>query len=241
MAVTKNGDLYCWGSNVNGQLGDGTGDDQEKPVKVLSNVASVSAGYSHSAAVTKSGELYCWGANDSGQLGDGTGDDQEKPVKISVSTSSVSVKVGYKITVKKMKYEVTKVNADGTGEVTLKGSENKKNNKGFKRLNIVNSIKINGKTFKVISVASNAFNGYGNLQAVTIGKNITGIGNKSFNNCKKLNKITINSTKIKSIGNKAVNGIDKKAKIKVPGASLNNYKKLFKAKTGYKKTMKISK
>ena len=140
-----------------------------------------------------------------------------------------------------MKYEVTKVNADGTGEVTLKGSENKKNNKGFKRLNIVNSIKINGKTFKVISVASNAFNGYGNLQAVTIGKNITGIGNKSFNNCKKLNKITINSTKIKSIGNKAVNGIDKKAKIKVPGASLNNYKKLFKAKTGYKKTMKISK
>jgi len=119
--------------------------------------------------------------------------------------------------------------------------QNKKNNKGFKKLSVANSIKINGKAFKVISVAGNAFAGYGNLKIVVIGKNIASIGNKSFNNCKKLNKITINYKKLKSIGNKAVNGINKKAVIKVPGASLKNYKKLFKAKTGYKKTMKISK
>ncbi len=34
-AVKENGDLYCWGYNGNGQVGDGTTEDRSKPVKVL--------------------------------------------------------------------------------------------------------------------------------------------------------------------------------------------------------------
>ena len=243
LAVAKNGDLYCWGSNVSGQLGDGTGEDQPKPVKVLSNVKSAGSGEAHSAVVTKSGVLYCWGSNDSGQLGDATGDEQDKPVKISInaSSSSGSVRVGYATTVKKLNYEVIKVNANGTGEVALKGTSNKKSSKSFKSLKVVDSIKINGKAFKVTSVSSNSFSGYKNLQTVVVGKNVTSIGKKAFNNCKKVTKLTINSSKLKSVGDKAISGINKKAKIKVPKSSLKSYKKLFKSKSGYKKTMKISK
>ena len=242
-AITGNGDLYCWGSNDNGQLGDGSGEDQPKPVKVLSNVKSAGSGEAHSAVVTKSGGLYCWGSNDSGQLGDATGDEQDKPVKISInaSSSSGSVRVGYATTVKKLNYEVIKVNANGTGEVALKGTTNKKSSKSFKSLKVVDSIKINGKAFKVTSVSSNSFSGYKNLQTVVVGKNVTSIGKKAFNNCKKVTKLTINSSKLKSVGDKAISGINKKAKIKVPKSSLKSYKKLFKSKSGYKKTMKISK
>lgn len=39
----------------------------------------------------------------------------------------------------------------------------------------------------------------------------------------------------------AIKNIDKKATIKVPKKQLRKYEKLFKSKTGYKKTMKIKK
>jgi hypothetical protein len=48
-AVTEDGDLYTWGDNQFGQLGDGTDTERHAPVKVLSNVASVSLGDFHSA------------------------------------------------------------------------------------------------------------------------------------------------------------------------------------------------
>ena len=34
-AITENGDLYCWGWNNNGQVGNGTTEDQTTPVKLL--------------------------------------------------------------------------------------------------------------------------------------------------------------------------------------------------------------
>ena len=41
-AVTEGGDLYCWGNNENGQVGNGTTTSQLTPIKILSNVRSVS-------------------------------------------------------------------------------------------------------------------------------------------------------------------------------------------------------
>ena len=37
-AVTKNGDLYCWGSNICGQIGNGTTINQLTPTKIMNNV-----------------------------------------------------------------------------------------------------------------------------------------------------------------------------------------------------------
>ena len=65
-AVTENGDLYLWGHNNSGQIGDGSNDDCYTPKKIMSNISSVELGECHSAAISKDGELYVWGAiNDS--------------------------------------------------------------------------------------------------------------------------------------------------------------------------------
>ena len=43
-AITNNNELYLWGYNSNGQLGDGTKTNRKTPVKIMDNVAQVSLG-----------------------------------------------------------------------------------------------------------------------------------------------------------------------------------------------------
>ncbi|MFG1607170.1 RCC1 domain-containing protein [Actinoplanes sp. NPDC049265] len=68
----EGGDLYCWGDNTYGQVGDGTTTDRPAPVKVLDHVLQVAAGADHTCAVLDDQTLNCWGRNDSGQLGQGS-------------------------------------------------------------------------------------------------------------------------------------------------------------------------
>lgn len=84
-AVMANGTVKCWGSNAQGQVGDGSLDDRAGPVEVsgLTGVKAIDAGDSHTCAVTADGSVYCWGSNLHGQLGDGTTDDQTTPVLVS--------------------------------------------------------------------------------------------------------------------------------------------------------------
>lgn len=62
-AITKNGDLYTWGQNAHGALGNGSTENLYRPGKILSNVKSVGLGYYSGAAVTRDGQLYIWGKN----------------------------------------------------------------------------------------------------------------------------------------------------------------------------------
>ena len=80
-AVTKDGTLYTWGSNGNGQLGTYS----------KSDVKYVSIGNDHSALITKNGSLYMWGNNNYGQLGDGTTTSRTSPIKIMDNVVSASV------------------------------------------------------------------------------------------------------------------------------------------------------
>lgn len=111
--------------------------------------------------------------------------------------------------------------------------------KSVKSVKIPNSIKLDGKTYKVTAIASNALKNKKKLQRVTIGLNVTILGKNAFWGCKNLQKIVINSKKIKTIKKNALKGITKKAVIKTPKSKTKKYKKLFTSKTGYKKTMKI--
>lgn len=91
-AITTAGALKCWGSNSNGQLGDGSNADSLTPVDVVglsSGVVSVGAGAFSTCAVTQQGAAKCWGANVYGQLGDGTTTQQMTPTQVVGLTSGV--------------------------------------------------------------------------------------------------------------------------------------------------------
>ena len=66
LALKSDGTVWAWGTNNNGQAGDGTVSEfVYAPVRVqgLSNVKAVSAGNGYSLAVTQDGTLWGWGSN----------------------------------------------------------------------------------------------------------------------------------------------------------------------------------
>jgi alpha-tubulin suppressor-like RCC1 family protein len=74
-AVTDAGRLQCWGSNLYGQLGDGTTASRSTPGDVTgltSGVTAVASGGLHTCAITDYGTL-CWGSNSDDQLGNELG------------------------------------------------------------------------------------------------------------------------------------------------------------------------
>ena len=74
-AVTTGGELYCWGSNGNGRIGDAGATTRPAPVAVAGGVttwAQVSTTWYHTCAVRTDGSLWCWGLNALGRTGLGT-------------------------------------------------------------------------------------------------------------------------------------------------------------------------
>ncbi len=95
-AATTTGEVWCWGSNSLGQLGDGTTTSSTAPVRVpgLTGAVSVVAGPTNACARTSADELWCWGGNARGVLG--TGDDTPTPgaVRVPIEGSVYRADVG---------------------------------------------------------------------------------------------------------------------------------------------------
>lgn len=97
MALTEWGQVYAWGSNDYGQLGQEFEGDSKVPriVKALvtKTVVQIACGHNHCLALTNAGELYSWGMNQYGQLGFGYHSETvPKPVLIA---SLVGLPVAY--------------------------------------------------------------------------------------------------------------------------------------------------
>ncbi len=72
--LRKNGDVWCWGNNGGGQLGDGnTGVDSGVPVKVDTDVKFRKLNIEHfySCGISVNNEIWCWGSDNAGNLGNG--------------------------------------------------------------------------------------------------------------------------------------------------------------------------
>ena len=94
--LTLAGVAYCWGSNSQGTLGDGTTTDRNVPTAVTGSLkfASLLIHTSHSCGLTTSGAAHCWGQNFSGQLGDGTTTARTSPVAVSGGLTFATLVVG---------------------------------------------------------------------------------------------------------------------------------------------------
>jgi alpha-tubulin suppressor-like RCC1 family protein len=93
LALTASGQIYAWGANLFGQLGNGTASDAHAPVLVAApsgvTFTAIAAGGDHSLALSSTGQVYAWGANFSGQLGTGTTRASSTPV-VSVAPAGVT-------------------------------------------------------------------------------------------------------------------------------------------------------
>jgi alpha-tubulin suppressor-like RCC1 family protein len=98
-AITPAGGVECWGSNGNGQLGDGTTLQRVHPVAVQGLqsvvVTALAAGQSFTCALATSGAILCWGDNVYGELGDGTTTERHTAVPVpSLSQSVTAIAAG---------------------------------------------------------------------------------------------------------------------------------------------------
>jgi len=95
-AVLTTGEVDCWGSNYNGQVGDDTNEEVISPFAVpgISNAIQVSGGEMHTCALLSNGHVQCWGDNSKGQLGDGTTDWSVTPVTVTGLANATQISVG---------------------------------------------------------------------------------------------------------------------------------------------------
>lgn len=80
----QQGEAFCWGGNLFGQLGEGTDDWRTSParVKTEERFASLFVGDDHACALTPDGRALCWGGNYYGALGDGTREHRSTPTPV---------------------------------------------------------------------------------------------------------------------------------------------------------------
>lgn len=127
-----------------------------------------------------------------------------------------------------------KVKTVGSLKYVMNASKSKKTaevcgaaKKNITSIQIPNKIKISGKTYSVTAINKNSFRHMRKLSKVTIGKNVSIIGDGAFKNCKKLRNIIVKTDKLQSVGAKAFQGISLKPKVKIPKKKLAQYQKMF--------------
>ena len=83
--IASDGAAYCWGRGQEGQLGNGSTEDQDRPTPVSGGLtfASLNAGTGITCGVTTGGVAYCWGDGYRGQLGTGKAELTVTPVRVA--------------------------------------------------------------------------------------------------------------------------------------------------------------
>ena len=88
-ALRGGGEVWCWGWNVNGMLGDGTTDDHRTPLPVtgITGATDVIVGEDTSCAIMPGGGVKCWGGD---PLGNGSSSSSSVPVDVGGGLTGVT-------------------------------------------------------------------------------------------------------------------------------------------------------
>ena len=108
------------------------------------------------------------------------------------------------------------------GTVTL--AKVKKRN--MRKAVIPAAITYSGKKYKVTAIGEKAFQNCKKLRSVTIGKNVKTVGKSAFRNCTRLEKVAIQSTVLKKVGKQAFRNVSKKVTIQMPKKKTKAYTKM---------------
>jgi alpha-tubulin suppressor-like RCC1 family protein len=87
--LSTTGAVYCWGGQ--GALGNNSTTQSNVPVQVagvggsglLSGIAGIAGGWSHTCALSVTGRIDCWGYNPDGQLGNNSTTSSLVPVEVT--------------------------------------------------------------------------------------------------------------------------------------------------------------
>ena len=94
VGLTTSGQVWTWGDNTFGELGQGNTkpyEDEPVQIKSIRNIKDIGAGNYHAVALDEDGNVYTWGLNNVGQLGNNTNDGEKAPIKINGLSNIVKV------------------------------------------------------------------------------------------------------------------------------------------------------
>jgi alpha-tubulin suppressor-like RCC1 family protein len=104
LALSSTGQVYAWGYNAAGQLGDtasGSPMSTDTPVAVLPGampagtvITQIAAGTGHSLALSSTGQLYAWGLDLEGELGDTPSGTPPQQANVPVAVSPGAIPAG---------------------------------------------------------------------------------------------------------------------------------------------------
>jgi len=95
-AITLTDEVFCWGYNPAGELGDGSRKPTAKPQKVkgLTSVRSISTGVNNTCAVVANGNVWCWGVSNQVKLPVPSLFRSKRPVHIKRFKGATKISVG---------------------------------------------------------------------------------------------------------------------------------------------------
>ena len=93
-ALTASGEVFLWGWNQFGQVGDGTMEDRPAPTRVTAlgtDTVQLALGSSHSLALKQGGEVFSWGHGSDSQLGLGDTDSRVSPTQMDLGSDNALI------------------------------------------------------------------------------------------------------------------------------------------------------
>jgi RCC1 and BTB domain-containing protein len=152
LVLTKSGDLYGFGRNINRDIGCRNNTNQMTPIKIIGfnneRIVSIACGKWHLLVLTNFGNVYGWGRNGCGELGIGNKKNQNRPQKIDLNNNQIikSISCG----------QYHSLLLTTAGDIYAFGYNNFGQIGNGNQTNQLNPVKING-SIKFKEIASNHF------------------------------------------------------------------------------------